>query len=188
MSKACLAAAQVALARNACGGELGGKPPRRPGKPTHAAVPPITAPVMFDTPVADKILAALQIFPPDNPWNQDVSRWPAHSQLGQHHRLHRCPEALPANATWAHPCASRHQRGRQSEAQPVAARDRLGAVTHHPMTGLAPTRGQNEICRQIRPPRPAALPQVTPCRTPHSGAHEHHGRLLSGLLRGSGTL
>ena len=43
-----------------------------------APTPPIRKPVMFDTPEADKILAALQVFPPDNPWNQDVSRWPVH--------------------------------------------------------------------------------------------------------------
>jgi hypothetical protein len=39
-------------------------------------LPPITAPVMFDTPEADAILTAMQIFPPDNPWNTDVSQWP----------------------------------------------------------------------------------------------------------------
>jgi len=37
-------------------------------------MPKITAPVMFGTPEADRILEALQVFPPDNPWNQDVSR------------------------------------------------------------------------------------------------------------------
>jgi hypothetical protein len=42
------------------------------------AMPPITAPVMFDTPEADRILAALQVFPPDNPWNQDISGLPVH--------------------------------------------------------------------------------------------------------------
>src|SRR5262249_30877654 len=31
-------------------------------------MPTITKPVMFDTPEADAILAALQVFPPDNPW------------------------------------------------------------------------------------------------------------------------
>jgi hypothetical protein len=36
-------------------------------------MPKITKPVMFDTPEADRILAALQVFPPDNPWNQDIS-------------------------------------------------------------------------------------------------------------------
>src|SRR5687768_6969905 len=38
--------------------------------------PKITRPVMFDTPEADRILAALQVFPPDNPWNQDISTLP----------------------------------------------------------------------------------------------------------------
>jgi hypothetical protein len=39
--------------------------------------PKITSPVMFDTPEADRILAELQVFPPDNPWNQDISTAPA---------------------------------------------------------------------------------------------------------------
>jgi hypothetical protein len=41
-------------------------------------MPKITKPVMFDTPEADAILAALQVFPPDNPWNQDISPLPVH--------------------------------------------------------------------------------------------------------------
>src|SRR5499426_4796742 len=41
--------------------------------------PKITRPVMFDTPEADRILAALQVFPPDNPWNQDISTAPVHA-------------------------------------------------------------------------------------------------------------
>ncbi len=40
------------------------------------AMPPIEKPVMFNTPEADRILAALQVFPPDNPWNEDISRLP----------------------------------------------------------------------------------------------------------------
>jgi hypothetical protein len=39
-------------------------------------VPRITAPVQFGTPEADRILEAMQVFPPDNPWNQDVSKLP----------------------------------------------------------------------------------------------------------------
>ena len=31
---------------------------------------------MFNTPDADRILAALQVFPPDNPWNEDISKRP----------------------------------------------------------------------------------------------------------------
>lgn len=41
-------------------------------------MPAITAPVMFGTAEADRILEALQVFPPDNPWNQDVSKMPVH--------------------------------------------------------------------------------------------------------------
>ena len=41
-------------------------------------MPKITKPVMFDTLEADAILAALQVFPPDNPWNQDISGMPVH--------------------------------------------------------------------------------------------------------------
>src|SRR5271167_3862355 len=39
-------------------------------------LPEITKPVMFNTTEADKILAALQVFPPDNPWNEDISKLP----------------------------------------------------------------------------------------------------------------
>jgi hypothetical protein len=42
-------------------------------------MPTITAPVMFGTPEADRILDALQVFPPDNAWNQDVSALPVHA-------------------------------------------------------------------------------------------------------------
>src|SRR5436309_9868172 len=42
------------------------------------AMPPIARPVMFNTPEADRILAALPVFPPDNPWNTDISRRPRH--------------------------------------------------------------------------------------------------------------
>ena len=43
------------------------------GKPK---MPALKAPVMFNTPEADRILAALQVFPPDSPWNEDVSKRP----------------------------------------------------------------------------------------------------------------
>jgi hypothetical protein len=39
-------------------------------------MPRITKPAMFDTPEADAIVAALQVFPPDNAWNQDISTLP----------------------------------------------------------------------------------------------------------------
>lgn len=47
-------------------------PPRKP------SLPKITQPIMFDTPQADRILRAMQIFPKDNPWNTDISKWPLH--------------------------------------------------------------------------------------------------------------
>src|SRR4026209_1192034 len=36
---------------------------------------------MFDTPGADRILAGLQVFPPDNPWNEDISARPVAPDL-----------------------------------------------------------------------------------------------------------
>src|SRR5207244_5129330 len=44
--------------------------------PDKGKVPEFDAPVMFNTPQADKVLAAMQIFPADNPWNEDVSKRP----------------------------------------------------------------------------------------------------------------
>jgi hypothetical protein len=35
-----------------------------------------TAPVLFDTPEADRILERLQIFPADNPWHEDITARP----------------------------------------------------------------------------------------------------------------
>src|SRR5262249_30894082 len=62
------------------GAGAAGAPPPAPGAP--AAPPPpmpaITKPISFDTPEADAVLAALQVFPPDNWWNRDVSALPVH--------------------------------------------------------------------------------------------------------------
>lgn len=58
----------------------GGHPAPRGDRPP---MPPITRPVMFDTPEADRILAALQVFPPDNPWNEDISGRPLHPDSGR---------------------------------------------------------------------------------------------------------
>ena len=35
------------------------------------------------------VWADLQVFPPDNPWNQDVSQWQEHPNCAEHHRLGR---------------------------------------------------------------------------------------------------
>ena len=43
-----------------------------------AKMPAVTRPVSFETPEADAILTALDVFPPDNPWNLLVEDWPVH--------------------------------------------------------------------------------------------------------------
>jgi hypothetical protein len=48
------------------------------GEGTRPEMPKITKPLMFDTPEADAVLAALQVFPPDNWWNRDISALPVH--------------------------------------------------------------------------------------------------------------
>jgi hypothetical protein len=45
---------------------------------TGKSLPPIASPMLFNTPEADAVVAAMQVFPPDNPWNTDVSDWPVH--------------------------------------------------------------------------------------------------------------
>ena len=52
--------------------------PARLERIRSAKMPPITHPVMFDTPEADAICSALEVFPPDNPWNQLVTNWPVY--------------------------------------------------------------------------------------------------------------
>ncbi|MGA2066831.1 MAG: hypothetical protein ABSG86_17775 [Thermoguttaceae bacterium] len=77
-----ITAAGVLLLAGACAAWVGwGRVAAAAGgaaKPGRGTMPKITKPVMFDTPEADKVLAALRVFPPDNPWNLDVSRWPVH--------------------------------------------------------------------------------------------------------------
>ncbi len=41
-----------------------------------AKMPAFDKPLQFDAPEADAILAALEVFPPDNPWNLAVDQWP----------------------------------------------------------------------------------------------------------------
>src|SRR5688500_8394447 len=43
-----------------------------------AAPPEVKAPTLFNTPEADKVVSQLQVFPKDNAWNADVSKWPRH--------------------------------------------------------------------------------------------------------------
>lgn len=55
-----------------------GSDPERLERIRAAEVPKLTGPVEFDTAAADAILAALEVFPSDNPWNQLVDVWPLH--------------------------------------------------------------------------------------------------------------
>jgi hypothetical protein len=48
------------------------------GSQVSGSLPDFKAPVLFDTPEADRILSTLQILPPDNPWHEDISDRPVH--------------------------------------------------------------------------------------------------------------
>jgi hypothetical protein len=52
--------------------------PARLARIRAAKMPKIENPVQFYTPEADAILSALEVYPPDNPWNLVVSDWPLH--------------------------------------------------------------------------------------------------------------
>lgn len=52
--------------------------PARLARIRAAKMPAITGPVMFDTPEADAIVSALEVFPPDNAFNQVIDDWPVH--------------------------------------------------------------------------------------------------------------
>jgi hypothetical protein len=52
--------------------------PARLARIRAAKMPDIDTPVLFDTPEADAIVSALEVFPPDNPWNLVVNEWPLH--------------------------------------------------------------------------------------------------------------
>jgi hypothetical protein len=52
--------------------------PKRLERIRAAKMPVINKTVLFDTPEADVIVSALEVFPPDNPWNLVVEDWPVH--------------------------------------------------------------------------------------------------------------
>ncbi|MGD1085241.1 MAG: hypothetical protein ABSA47_10900 [Verrucomicrobiota bacterium] len=56
----------------------GAAPPQRINQEGRilGAPPVVTSPILFNTPEADKVLAAMQIFPVSNPWNENISRRP----------------------------------------------------------------------------------------------------------------
>jgi len=45
-------------------------------KRSHQQAQAPTTPLLFDTPEADDVLRRLQVFPADNPWNEDISKRP----------------------------------------------------------------------------------------------------------------
>lgn len=50
-----------------------------PHRRIHAdKIPTFDRVIALDTPEADAVLSALEIFPPDNPWNLDIAKWPLH--------------------------------------------------------------------------------------------------------------
>src|SRR5262249_41920511 len=56
-------------------GPSGAHPPDPHPQPP---MPKLAAPILFNTPEADAICSALEVFPPDNPWNLVVEDWPLH--------------------------------------------------------------------------------------------------------------
>jgi hypothetical protein len=85
----CRNAIVVVVLGGLLGGTSGTAMHSQTGKPTSddperlkrirtAKMPGISKPVQFDTPEADAICAALEVFPPDNPWNLVVENWPVH--------------------------------------------------------------------------------------------------------------
>jgi hypothetical protein len=52
--------------------------PARRRRIRAAHMPRLDRPVLFDTPQADAVCSALEVFPPDNPWNLVVEDWPLH--------------------------------------------------------------------------------------------------------------
>jgi hypothetical protein len=52
--------------------------PARGARIRATRMPRIDKPIMFDTPEADAICSALEVFPEDNPWNLTIEDWPLH--------------------------------------------------------------------------------------------------------------
>lgn len=65
-------AAAAAFGMVLVGVTVAGQAPER----RRPAMPEITQPVLFGTPEADRILGALQVFPPSNPWNREIGDLP----------------------------------------------------------------------------------------------------------------
>ena len=57
--------------------------PRTPADISGLRCRQIARAVLFGTPEADRILSSLQVFPPENPWNQDIAGLPVQSDSAQ---------------------------------------------------------------------------------------------------------
>ncbi len=52
--------------------------PARLARIRKARMPKVVRPTLFHTPEADAVCSALEVFPPNNPWNLVVADWPLH--------------------------------------------------------------------------------------------------------------
>jgi hypothetical protein len=52
--------------------------PARLARIRKAKMPKVAKPILFNTPEADAICSALEVYPPNNPWNLVVENWPLH--------------------------------------------------------------------------------------------------------------
>src|SRR5262249_46751013 len=68
-----LSALVVSMFLSAC---LAAEREKDSGQRKRPEMPEIKKPVLFNTAEADKILESLQVFPADNPWNEDISKLP----------------------------------------------------------------------------------------------------------------
>lgn len=73
-----LLASVVALAQEPKKAVVSGDP-ARVERVRATKMPAVTKPIAFDTPEADAVCSALEVFPPDNPWNLVVEGWPVHA-------------------------------------------------------------------------------------------------------------
>jgi hypothetical protein len=58
-------------------------PPDRLARLKATPLPKLDRPVAYNTPAADAVCSALEVFPPDNPWNTPVTDWPVHPRSKQ---------------------------------------------------------------------------------------------------------
>ncbi len=70
--------AQKVVAPGAGKGQAVHDDPARRARLGKTKMPKVTRPVLFNTPEADAICSALEVFPANNPWNLVVDGWPVH--------------------------------------------------------------------------------------------------------------